>query len=38
MSRNPLEWERYQGVPGTQDRLETLRAFAEERPPRLTGR
>ncbi len=33
-----LEWECYQGVLGTEDREEALRAFAEKRPPRYRGR
>lgn len=33
-----LEWECYQGVLGTEDRLEALRALAEKRPPKFTGR
>ena len=33
-----LEWECYQGVLGTKDREEALRAFAEKRPPRFRGR
>jgi enoyl-CoA hydratase/carnithine racemase len=33
-----LEWECYQGVLGTEDRLEALRAFAEKRPPAFRGR
>jgi methylglutaconyl-CoA hydratase len=33
-----LEWERYRGVLGTQDRVEALAAFAEKRPPKFTGR
>ena len=32
-----LEWECYQGVLGTSDREEALRAFAEKRTPRFTG-
>jgi methylglutaconyl-CoA hydratase len=33
-----LEWECYQGVLSTEDRVEALHAFAEKRPPRFTGR
>jgi len=33
-----LEWECYQGILGTEDRDEALRAFAEKRPPRFQGR
>ena len=33
-----LEWECYQGVLGTEDRVEALRAFAEKRPPELQGK
>jgi enoyl-CoA hydratase/carnithine racemase len=33
-----LEWDCYRGVLGTADREEALRAFAEKRPPRFTGR
>ena len=32
------EWECYQGVLGTEDRLEALKAFAEKRPPKFEGR
>jgi enoyl-CoA hydratase/carnithine racemase len=32
-----LEWEAYQGVLGTSDRDEALKAFAEKRPPRFRG-
>jgi enoyl-CoA hydratase/carnithine racemase len=32
------EWECYQAVIATEDRLEALRAFAERRPPRYQGR
>ena len=33
-----LEWDCYQGVLSTEDRVEALRAFAEKRPPRFVGR
>lgn len=33
-----LEWTCYQGVLGTEDRVEALRAFAEKRPPAFRGR
>jgi len=33
-----LEWDCYQGVLDTEDRLEALRAFAEKRPPKFEGR
>jgi enoyl-CoA hydratase/carnithine racemase len=33
-----LEWQCYEGVLGTADRDEALRAFAEKRAPRFTGR
>lgn len=33
-----LEWECYEGVVETEDRVEALRAFAEKRPPRFKGR
>jgi methylglutaconyl-CoA hydratase len=33
-----LEWQCYQGVLGTGDREEALKAFAEKRSPRFTGR
>jgi enoyl-CoA hydratase/carnithine racemase len=33
-----LEWQCYQGVLGTSDREEALKAFAEKRSPRFTGR
>ena len=33
-----LEWQCYEGVLGTSDRLEALAAFAEKRAPRFTGR
>ncbi len=33
-----FEWQCYEGVLGTSDRLEALAAFAEKRPARFTGR
>jgi enoyl-CoA hydratase/carnithine racemase len=33
-----LEWDCYQDVLGTEDRLEALRAFEERRPPEFEGR
>ena len=33
-----FEWDCYQGVLETEDRLEALRAFAEKRPPVFKGR
>ena len=32
-----LEWESYQGILETEDRIEALRAFEEKRPPRFRG-